>query len=629
MAKLASTLAAAVAASLLVVGAGNSAAAADLLPSDATRRVGGADRLATAVSVSEATWPSGAEHAVLATAGEYADALAGSALAGANGGPVLLTGGGVLEAGVAGEIERLEPESVTVLGGTEAVSDQVMAQLEELGVDPRRLDGATRFETAAQVARELADADLSTAYLVEGQHPQPDRGWPDAVAVSALAARRQRPVLLTPGHELAGTTAGVIDELGLSHVRIVGGRAAVSEAVARALRQRGVEVSRVSGSTRYGTSVAALADSADAGLDRAAPWLVTGRDWPDALAAGPAAAQAGQSLLLADGVDLDRSPASQRWLLDAPISEVTLVGGRRAVSRGTERDLAGLIADRARTGPRVAAAGDIACAPSDPRHGRTSACRHGDTAALADDADAVLALGDLQYERATTENLNAVYDPSWGRFKDRTYPAVGNHEYAAGGDAADYFAYFDGRAGRPGRGYYETEVGGWQVLALDTNCHAHDGCRDGSAQQRWLRQRLADSTAACQMAVMHHPPFSSGAAHGSTPQLRGLLQTLQAGEVDVVLAGHAHNYERLRRATPGGAPDPDTGLRSFVVGTGGKDLRPFSASPHPLSVTRTHRHFGVLELELRPASYRWEFQRLADSGRGGGPFTDVGFGSCR
>lgn len=633
MEKLCALLVTAVVASLLVVGGGAFASpiGADLLSSEseATRRLAGVDRIATAVSVSQAAWPSGAAHVVLAAAGDYADALTGSALAGAKGGPVLLTRGDRLAPEVADEIERLDPDQVTVLGGLEAVSAGVMSRIEELGVAAVRLAGATRFETAAEVARELGDADLSSVYLVEGQHPDPGRGWPDAVAVSSLAARQHQPVLLTPGQELAGTTAGVLDELGISHVRIVGGRAAVSDAVVRSLRERGLEVSRVAGSTRYGTSVDVVADGADAGLDRAAMWLVTGRNWPDALAAGPAAAQAGQSLLLVDGVDLDRSPAAQRWLMSSAIREATLVGGSGVVSHGTGRDLAALIADQDRTGPRVAAAGDIACDPADRRHGSVSACRHVDTAALAENADAVFALGDLQYERATTANLNAVYDPSWGRFKDRTYPVVGNHEYSAGGGAADYFAYFDGRAGRPGHGYYEREIGGWQVLALDTNCHAHDGCRDGSAQQQWLEQRLAASTASCQLAMMHHPPFSSGAVHGSSPQLRGLLQTLREGGVDVVLAAHAHNYERLRRATPGGAADPDAGFRSFVVGTGGKDLRSFTPSAHPLTMTRTRRHFGVLNLELRPTSYRWDFRRLADSGHGGGPYTDTGFGSCR
>jgi hypothetical protein len=404
----------------------------------------------------------------------------------------------------------------------------------------------------------------------------------------------------------------------------------VSAGVAQSVADLGVTVRRVAGATRYATSVALLSRSAEAGLSPGRPWVVTGRDWPDALAAGPAAARDGDALLLVDGTDLDRSRAAQRWLLRSwPKERATLVGGTSAVGRGTERDLAALIADRARTGTRVAAAGDIACDPRDAKWGAHDACRQADTAELAGRAQAVLALGDLQYARATSANFAASYDPTWGRFKGVTHPALGSHEYAAGSRAADYHAYFDGRVGEPGRAYYETTLGGWQVLSLDSNCHEHDGCGDGSAMQRWLERRLADSAASCQLAMMHHPPFSSGSVHGSHPHLRPLLETLQAGGVDVLLTSHAHSYERLRRATPAGAPDPDRGIRSFVVGTGGKDLRALSPSPHPLTAIRTHQHFGVLELDLRPTSYRWEFQPLADSGHGGGSFTDVGFGSCR
>lgn len=377
------------------------------------------------------------------------------------------------------------------------------------------------------------------------------------------------------------------------------------------------------------SGLAAAGRSATVGLDAATPWLVTGRNWPDALTAGPAAAHAGAALVLVDGADLDGSAPVQRWLVDAPRpTRATLVGGTGVVAASVERDVRALTGLAGHAGHRVAAAGDIACDPADPRWDAAHACRHADTAALAATADSVLALGDLQYREATLANFAASYEPTWGAFKDRTYPTPGNHEYDVPG-ARDYFTYFGERVGVPGRGYYAVQLGDWQVLSLDSNCGHHDLCEPGSAQLRWLADQLANSDAACTMAILHHPRHSAGGTHGSHSELAPLHATLQDGGADLVLAAHAHKYERMRRADAQGDLDPDRGLRAFVVGTGGRDLRGFAAQPHPLGVTRTHEHFGVLQLERHTTGYTWVFDRLADSGQGGGPFTDVGFGSCR
>ena len=100
----------------------------------------------------------------------------------------------------------------------------------------------------------------------------------------------------------------------------------------------------------------------------------------------------------------------------------------------------------------VAAAGDVACAPDDPNYhngtGTSTACRQLATSKLLvnGDFDAVLALGDLQYDSGSLSDFNASYDPSWGRVKSITYPVVGNHEYGQA-NASGYFQYFGSRAG--------------------------------------------------------------------------------------------------------------------------------------------------------------------------------------
>src|SRR5918993_625373 len=123
--------------------------------------------------------------------------------------------------------------------------------------------------------------------------------------------------------------------------------------------------------------------------------------------------------------------------------------------------------------------------------------------------------GDEAYPRGSAANFEECYGPSWGRFKGRTKPVPGNHEYYTEG-ARDYFEYFGQAAGDPEGGYYSYEVGSWHVVALNSNCE-EVRCGPGSPQTRWLEEDLAaNDEARCTLAYMHHPRFSSGEKHGST-----------------------------------------------------------------------------------------------------------------
>ncbi|HEX7166182.1 MAG TPA: metallophosphoesterase [Acidimicrobiales bacterium] len=248
---------------------------------------------------------------------------------------------------------------------------------------------------------------------------------------------------------------------------------------------------------------------------------------------------------------------------------------------------------------RVVAAGDIACKPG--QETSASQCRHGETAELAAslDPDVVLVLGDLQYERGEAEGFAASYDPTWGRLRDRTRPAPGNHEYA-GGRARGYFGYW-GEAAHPPNGWYSFDAGRWHVVVLNSVCSVV-GCGAGSEQARWLAQDLAAASAAgarCTLAAFHHPRWSSG-LHGSEDAMAELWRVFVAGGGDVALAGHDHHYERL--AAPGGGTQ-------FVVGTGGRNLYPVVRRIDGSEFVDT-RHFGVLELELLDGKYRYRFHAV-------------------
>ena len=200
------------------------------------------------------------------------------------------------------------------------------------------------------------------------------------------------------------------------------------------------------------------------------------------------------------------------------------------------------------------------------------------TAALVDGLPGTIAaLGDTVYENGTPEEYATCYEPTWGRHKARTRPAVGNHEYRTPG-ASGYFSYFGAAAGEPGKGYYSYTLGAWHVVALNTNCAEIGGCEPGSAQERWLRADLAAHPARCTVAYMHHPAFSSGNTHGGSPSVRPLLRALQDEGVELILSGHDHDYERFAPQTVEGAANP-AGVRQFVVGTGGASLREFAPQP--------------------------------------------------
>lgn len=231
----------------------------------------------------------------------------------------------------------------------------------------------------------------------------------------------------------------------------------------------------------------------------------------------------------------------------------------------------------------------------------------------------VFAAGDNAYPDGTAADFNDCFDASgWGRHKARIRPAAGNHEYHTAG-AADYYAYFGATAGDPAEGWYSYDLGAWHVIVLNSNCDEVGGCEPGSPQMTWLESDLLAHPTACAVAYWHHPRFSSG-SHGDSAFMAPIWAMLYDAGVDVVLQGHDHDYERFVPLDGAGSPDPVNGIRSFVVGTGGRSPRAISAGPNSEVVAE---QWGILELTLHPTSYDWEFIPTA-----GGTFTDAGSSSC-
>jgi chitodextrinase len=272
--------------------------------------------------------------------------------------------------------------------------------------------------------------------------------------------------------------------------------------------------------------------------------------------------------------------------------------------------------------PVIYAAGDIACAPGDPETATKCRERRTSDTIVNGGAAKVLALGDLQYNTASIDNLRASYDRTWGRVKSITRPVLGNHESSGNG----YFDYFNGSgvnngpAGERGKGYYSYDVGSWHLIALNSNC-ARVPCNTGSAQEQWLRADLAANPRACTLAYWHHPRFSSG-HDGDGTFMQDIWKALYDRDADVVLVGHSHNYERFAPMNANGALDNTRGMREFVVGTGGAFFTGVSGAK-PNSQVRQNSTFGVLKLTLHPASYDWQF--VPEAGKS---FTDSGSTAC-
>jgi len=298
-------------------------------------RLAGADRIETAIAISQEVFET-APAAVVARADDFADALVGAPLAARIGGPILLTGSDMLAPSVADELERLGASEVVLLGGERAIGPAVEQELDE-DYEVSRAAGNDRFDTAAAVAALLPES--ASAFVATGFD------FPDALAAAASAAFTGRPILLVAPGGIPPATAEALEVTGREEVVVLGGPAAVSQDVEAGLAREGRTVRRLAGASRFETAAAVYDDSLTAGLDPAGAWLATAFDFPDALAAGPAVAAVGETLLLVDGAYLDRGVATAQRLRDHRdvLRRVVLLGGDAAIAPDTEEQLQGTL----------------------------------------------------------------------------------------------------------------------------------------------------------------------------------------------------------------------------------------------------------------------------------------------
>ena len=269
------------------------------------QRFGGADRYATAAIVSANHFAPGVPAVYVATGANFPDALAGGPAAARHGAPILLVTRGEIPVATKNELARLRPGRIVVLGGTGVVSDGVASALRayQTGGGVQRIAGADRFATAAAVSAATFAKGTATAYVATGAN------FPDALVGGAAAARSGSPVLLTNPGSVPGSTEAELRRLAPGKIVVLGGTGVVSDAVVARLRTLATSgtVVRYAGLDRYATAIAISRATVAPGA--AGLFVATGRSFPDALVAVPAAARIGAALLLVPG---DSVPSAVR-----------------------------------------------------------------------------------------------------------------------------------------------------------------------------------------------------------------------------------------------------------------------------------------------------------------------------
>jgi len=273
---------------------------------------------------------------------------------------------------------------------------------------------------------------------------------------------------------------------------------------------------------------------------------------------------------------------------------------------------------------RIIAAGDIACDTNRRTASNTgpvgTQCGDYATASLISSLkpDGVFALGDLQYESASSQELMTNFDLSWGPLRSTMYPVRGNHEYLTSGTAG-YVDYFSEMS----PSYWTVDAGGWRIIAVDSWCQGqiYAGCSATSAQTQWLKLELqrARDESKCTAVMMHHPFVSSGLY--ATASVKNLWEAAVTGGADLMVAAHDHIYERFSPLDVSGAPAVG-GMPFFINGLGGAPALPIGDAVAG-SAFRYNSNHGVLSFTLTPRAFSWGFISALD-----GSTIDSGTASC-
>ncbi|MCS5715769.1 cell wall-binding repeat-containing protein [Herbiconiux sp. CPCC 205716] len=291
-------------------------------------RIGGADRFVVSAAVSAKTFPVGVPVAYVASGEGFSDALSGSAAAGYQDGPVLLVRKDAVPEAVRAELDRLDPARIVVLGGVNAVSDQVKAALKSLAPTVTRIGGADRFVVSAAISTAVFPIGAPVAFVASGST------FPDALAGSAAAGKLGGPVLLVTKDAIPGPVKAELERLRPGAIVVLGGRASIGDAVADAL-DKVAPVSRQAGQDRFETAAQVSAANHPLGSDTV--YVASGETFPDALSGSAAAVTVGAPVLLVTRTGVPAPVATELDRLQP--RHIIVLGGANAVPEAVLQQL--------------------------------------------------------------------------------------------------------------------------------------------------------------------------------------------------------------------------------------------------------------------------------------------------
>ena len=302
-------------------------------------RLSGLTRIDTAIEIAKATYSSKVSNVILATAGNYPDALAGSVLAYKLNAPILLVGSSDADQKKVLDYMKSNVDisgTVYILGGTGAISKDMEAKVTASGFNNiNRIGGADRYETSAKIADFMKVATGTPIVLVSGEN------YPDALSVSSAAAVNQYPILLVKGNGIPATILNEISYIKPSKVYIIGLIGAINEAAAQQVSKTGLidkaNVIRIGGADRFETS---LEVSKYFNLAGKIACIATGNDFPDALTGSLYAANNNASIILTNKTLSDNELT---YIKNNKLLRATIFGGEGAVSKEIEQQLSQLL----------------------------------------------------------------------------------------------------------------------------------------------------------------------------------------------------------------------------------------------------------------------------------------------
>ncbi|WP_066172844.1 cell wall-binding repeat-containing protein [Bacillus marinisedimentorum] len=276
-------------------------------------RISGSNRYDTSIEISKEGWNS-ADTVILAVGNNFPDALSGAPLAHNLNAPILLTDSKTIPSGVLSEISRLGATNAIILGGKNAISENVIDVLEKKGINVKRVAGKDRYETSLKITNMMTDK-ANTAVIAYGKN------FPDSLAIAPFASQKGYPILLTEKDTIPEETKLALK--GIERTIVVGGKGVISDKVVSQLPSP----TRVAGGDRYETS-ANIAQRFGSSFKPV--YLTNGNQFADALTGSVLAAKNGTPVVL---VKKEAIPDSVTKLLNAnTVTDLTLIGGNGVIS---------------------------------------------------------------------------------------------------------------------------------------------------------------------------------------------------------------------------------------------------------------------------------------------------------